>query len=151
MAVNDIREGFGSETLPGPSGPFPPARLPWQRRAWLAFSRWRRRRPFWSGLLIALAGIEILATVWAPLPVILHVGLQGLAGYLVPIVILLCGVLLWFSPEQRVFYSVLSVLLSLVSWVTSNLGGFFIGILLGLVGGSLAFAWSPDGYRKRKQ
>jgi hypothetical protein len=145
MSANDIREGFESNALPEPSGPFvvPIERPSRARRARLAFRRWRHGRPFWGGLLITLAGAEILVTVKAPLPVVLHVGMLGLAAYLVPIVILLCGLLLWFSPDQRMFYAILSVLLSLLSWVTSNLGGFFIGLLLGLVGGSLAFAWSP--------
>ena len=106
-----------------------------------AWYKWRRNRPFWGGLLVLLGGGEILLSERAPIPVVIHVGMQGLAGYLVPVVLLLCGLLLWFTPEQRTFYSVIAVLLSLVSWVTSNLGGFFIGMALGLLGGSLAFAW----------
>ncbi|MDT7599789.1 MAG: hypothetical protein QOK26_1866, partial [Pseudonocardiales bacterium] len=35
------------------------------------------------------------------------------------------------------------VLLSLVSFVTTNLGGLVVGMLLGIVGGSLGFAWRP--------
>ena len=112
-------------------------------RGWLAFRRWRRSRPFWGGLLITLGGAEILFSEKAPLGVVLHIGLQGLAGYLLPAVMVLCGLLLWFSPAQRAFYGVLSVLLSLGTWLTSNLGGFIVGMLLGLVGGSLAFGWSP--------
>jgi hypothetical protein len=111
------------------------------RRTRLAWRRWRRSRPFWAGLLVTLAGAEMLATVKAPLPVVLHVGPEGLAAYLVPTVILVCGLLLWFNPEQRTFYSVITVILTLVSWITSNLGGFFLGLILGLVGGSLGFAW----------
>ncbi|MEH1012274.1 DUF6114 domain-containing protein [Micromonospora sp. CPCC 206060] len=103
---------------------------------------WRRSRPFWGGLLVSLGAIEILVSVRAPLPVILHVGLQGLAAYLVPVLLLLCGLLLLFNPSQRVFYSILSIVLSLASWLTSNLGGFLIGLLLGLTGGALAFAWT---------
>jgi hypothetical protein len=93
-------------------------------------------------LLVLLGSGEILLSERAPIPVVIHVGIQGLAGYLVPAIMLLCGLLLWFSPEQRTFYSVLAVLLSLGSWVTSNLGGFFVGMALGLVGGSLGFAWA---------
>lgn len=104
---------------------------------------WRKARPFWGGLLVTLAGLEILATMKAPLPVVIHLGVQGLAGYLVPVLIILCGQLLWWNPDQRVFYSVVAVVCTLASWVTSNLGGFFVGLILGLVGGSLAFAWSP--------
>jgi Family of unknown function (DUF6114) len=111
------------------------------RQALLAWQRWRRTRPFWGGLLIILGGAEMLISEQAPLPIIIHVGIQGLAGYLVPIVLVLCGVLLWLTPLQQTFYSVLAVLLALGSWITSNLGGFFIGLMLGVIGGALGFAW----------
>ncbi|MBQ1043520.1 MULTISPECIES: DUF6114 domain-containing protein [unclassified Micromonospora] len=104
---------------------------------------WRRARPFTAGLLIALGGAEMLVTLRAPLGVLLHVGPQGLAAYLVPAVLVICGVLLITTPQQRVFYAVLSLVLGLVSWLTSNLGGFLVGMLLALVGGALAFAWTP--------
>jgi hypothetical protein len=67
----------------------------------------------------------------------------GLAGFLVPILIALCGLLLLVSPVQRLFYSMVAAVLGLATWLTSNLGGFFIGLLLTLVGSALAFAWSP--------
>jgi hypothetical protein len=102
-------------------------------------------------LLVLVGGGEILLSERAPLPVVIHVGVAGLAGYLVPAILLLCGLLLWFTPEQRTFYSILAVLLSLGSWVTSNLGGFFVGMALGLVGGSLAFAWSPGNGSPARQ
>ncbi|MGC4806026.1 DUF6114 domain-containing protein [Micromonospora sp. DT233] len=104
---------------------------------------WRRSRPFWGGLLVVLGAVEMLVTLRAPLPVILHVGPQGLAGYLVPVILLLCGVLLVAQPAQRVFYALISLVLALASWLTSNMGGFVVGMLLALVGGCLAFAWTP--------
>lgn len=130
------------DSVPAPRAPSAP------RRAWLAWRRWRRRRPFWGGLLVILGGAEILLSEKAPVGVIVHLGMQGVAGYLVPIIMLLCGVLLWFSPEQRMFYAILAVLMSVASWLTSNLGGFLIGLLLGMVGGSLAFAWAPRRRRR---
>ncbi|MEU3981066.1 DUF6114 domain-containing protein [Streptomyces sp. NPDC026672] len=120
--------------MPGPS----PAGL----RA--GFRRWRGRRPFWGGLLLTLGGAEILLTEKASLEVVMHIGMQGLAGYLLPAVMVLCGVLILVNPAQRLFYSVLGVLVTLGTWVTSNLGGFFLGLLLGLTGGCLAFGWLPD-------
>ncbi|MGC9669900.1 DUF6114 domain-containing protein [Planosporangium sp. 12N6] len=114
-------------------------------RARLAWRGWRRSRPFWGGLLLVLSGAEILASIWAPLPVVLHVGPQGLAGYLVPTIMVVCGLLLWFNPRQRLFYAIVAILMALGSWLTSNLGGFFVGMLVGLIGGSLAFAWAPMG------
>ncbi|MEV1289447.1 DUF6114 domain-containing protein [Micromonospora sp. NPDC049679] len=115
------------------------------RRARLRWRRWRRSRPFWGALFVILGAAEILGSVRAPLPVVLHVGPQGMAGYLLPLVMLLCGLLLLFHPEQRMFYSIVSIVLALASWLTSNLGGFFIGLLLGVLGGSLAFAWTRAG------
>ncbi|MGI5366659.1 DUF6114 domain-containing protein [Streptomyces iakyrus] len=109
-----------------------------------AFRQWRAGRPFWGGLLLALGGAEVLLTLKASLDVILHVGMQGVAGYLLPVVMLLCGVLILFNPTQRLFYSVIGVLVSLATWMTSNLGGFFIGLLLGVTGSCLAFGWLPD-------
>jgi ABC-type uncharacterized transport system permease subunit len=110
-------------------------------RAWRRWRHWRRSRPFWGGLLILLAAAEILVTERLPLRVILHLSAEGIAGYLLPIVMVVCALLLWFNPEQRLFYSILSVLLSLGTWVTSNLGGFIVGMVLGVVGASLAFGW----------
>ncbi|MFG2353403.1 DUF6114 domain-containing protein [Streptomyces sp. NPDC048521] len=123
----------------------------------LAFRRWRARRPFWGGLLLALGGGEILLTEKASLKVVLHIGMQGLAGYLLPTLMLLLGLLILFNPSQRLFYSVTGILLSLGTWLTSNLGGFFLGLLLGATGSCLAFGWLPDQEprisrrRRRKQ
>ncbi|MEU2332555.1 DUF6114 domain-containing protein [Streptomyces sp. NPDC006654] len=109
-----------------------------------AFRGWRARRPFWGGLLLTLGGGWILLTVKASLKVVIHVGVQGVAGYLLPVVMVLCGLLTLFSPSQRLFYSVLGLLCSLGSWVTSNLGGFFVGLILGAVGSCMIFGWLPD-------
>ncbi|WP_234384470.1 DUF6114 domain-containing protein [Streptomyces sp. MMG1121] len=120
------------------------------------FSGWRARRPFWGGLLLALGGGEILLTEKASLKVVMHIGMQGLAGYLLPTVMVILGLLILFNPSQRLFYSVIGVLLSLGTWLTSNLGGFFVGLLLGATGSCLTFGWLPEqeprvGRRKRRK
>ncbi|MFJ3792230.1 DUF6114 domain-containing protein [Kitasatospora sp. NPDC090091] len=112
---------------------------------------WRGRRPFWGGLLVLLGGAEILFTLRAPLPVVLHIGMQGLAGYLVPVVMVICGVLILVNPTQRLFYSILAVLSSLASWITSNLGGFLIGMIIGVLGACLTFGWLPDQPARRRR
>ncbi|GIM93791.1 hypothetical protein Ato02nite_055840 [Paractinoplanes toevensis] len=94
-----------------------------------------------------MGGVEIFLTVMAPLPIVVHVGMQGFIGYLLPILIAVLGVLLIFNPQQHVFYSIVAAVLALASWLTSNLGGFVIGLLLAVVGSALAFAWSPDKRR----
>jgi hypothetical protein len=57
--------------------------------------------------------------------------------------LVLLGASILFDPAHRTFYSVLTVLAALGSWLTSNLGGFVIGMVLGVIGGSLAFGWRP--------
>ena len=116
------------------------------RRARTAWRNWRRSRPFWGGLLIVLGGGEILSTSVVSLGPTFRVGLGGVNGFLgtvIAFVLALCGLLLWFSPAQRVFYSIVAVVLALATFNTINYGGFFIGMLLGVIGGGLAFAWSP--------
>ncbi|MFI9804394.1 DUF6114 domain-containing protein [Streptomyces sp. NPDC052301] len=115
-----------------------------RRGARAAFRGWRARRPFWGGLLLALGGGEILLTEKASLKVVMHIGMQGLAGYLLPGLMVLLGLLILFNPAQRLFYSITGVLLALGTWLTSNLGGFFLGLLLGVTGSCLAFGWLPD-------
>jgi len=128
-----------------------PPRGGWFRRARLGFRRWRRTRPFWGGLIALLGGIEILLSERAPVSVVVHLGAQGLAGFVLPVVLVLCALLLWFNPAQRIFYSILAVLVALASFITSNLGGFVLGMLLGIVGGSLAFAWTPGQPPRRRK
>ncbi|MGW0122444.1 DUF6114 domain-containing protein [Streptomyces sp. NPDC003327] len=115
-----------------------------RRHPWRAFRLWRHRRPFGAGLALALGGAEILLTQRASVSVILAAGADSLVGYVLPILMVICGALIVLNPRQRLFYSVVGVLASLGSWLTSNLGGFFIGMMLGLVGSSLAFGWLPD-------
>ncbi|CND60518.1 Uncharacterised protein [Mycobacterium tuberculosis] len=107
------------------------------------FRRWRRTRPFWGGVFAVLGGLELIAIPLAPMPLVVHQGMAGVASWLIGALLITAGVLMWTQPAQRSFYGILAVLLSLASFLTSNFGGFFVGLLLGLVGGALGFAWSP--------
>lgn len=82
---------------------------------------------------------------------VVHFGLYGLAGYLVPVMLAVLGLLIIFDHTHRTFYSLLSELAALGSWLTSNLGGFVFGMLLGVLGGALAFGWQPGERPTRKQ
>ena len=116
---------------------------------------WRRSRPFWGGLLLILAGLEMLAIpllsvlVHTSVKVIIYIGIGGVFGVLIGGLLVACGLLIWFQPNQRVFYAIAGVLLAVVSFVATNLGGFFLGMLLGVTGGSLSFAWVPVTPRRR--
>jgi len=121
-----------------------PARRGALARGWRNFRRWRRGRPFWGGLFTMLAGLEMLASGNMSLENIqIKVGLEGFQSYLIPAILILAGLLAWFTPGQRIFYGVLAALVSVYSLIGVNFGGFFLGMLLGIVGGSLIAAWAP--------
>lgn len=122
------------------------------------FRVWRRTRPFWGGLLLAVAGIEILVAPAAqslilPIDLIIHAGIAGVSGTLIGLLLIGIGVLSWLQPAQNAFFGIVGLLLALVTFVTSNFGGFVIGMLIGIVGGALVFAWGPDraGSRRSKR
>ena len=117
--------------------------------AWQAFRDWRRSRPFWGGLLLLLAGLELIAIpllsvlAHGSVKVVIYIGIGGVFGVLIGGLLVACGLLTWFHPVQRVFYAIAGVLLALGSFVATNLGGFFVGMLLGVIGASLSFGWTP--------
>jgi hypothetical protein len=108
------------------------------------FRHWRRRRPFWGGLLLLLSGLAMFFSANLTLGDLkVHFGQEGYLSYLLPAIMLLCGALIWATPAQRVFYAVVGLLTALYSLIGLNLGGFGAGMLLGIVGGALAVAWTP--------
>ncbi len=117
--------------------------------AWQSFRGWRRSRPFWGGLLLVLAGLELLAIpllsvlAHGSVKVVIYIGVGGVFGVLIGGLLVACGLLIWFHPVQRVFYAIAGVLLAVASFVATNLGGFFLGMLLGVTGASLSFGWTP--------
>lgn len=114
----------------------------WYRRNWQGFGRWRHTRPFWGGLLMVLSGIEYLLSSHLDLsPVKVQFGPQGFLSWVIPLALVLAGVLVWFSPPQRVFYGVLAVAVAVYGLIGLNLGGFLLGMLLGILGGALAASW----------
>jgi hypothetical protein len=117
------------------------------RRA--AFGRWRRTRPFWGGFLLLLAGIELLLIplsgilIHGAVKLVVYIGIGGVFGVLLGVLLIGCGLLLWLNPAHRTFYAIAGVLLAVLSFIASNFGGFFIGMLLGIIGGSMSFGWTP--------
>jgi hypothetical protein len=114
-----------------------------------AFARWRRERPFWGAVLIALGGIEEFFSGQLDVGRIhIQLGLEGLQALVIPAVLVLLAVLIAAMPVHRVFYGVIALLLSLYSLIGVNLGGFIIGMLLSAVGGVVVVAWLPKGEAK---
>ncbi|MEV6568731.1 DUF6114 domain-containing protein [Streptomyces kronopolitis] len=109
----------------------------------LTWRRWRKGRPFWGGLTAVLAGVEICALPLAPLKIMLQQGIAGIPSVLMGLVMVVMGLSAWFAPHYRGMAGVLTVLCAAAALVMSNLGGFLLGTVLGILGGSMIFAWQP--------
>ncbi|MBV9024948.1 MAG: hypothetical protein JO362_14435 [Streptomycetaceae bacterium] len=111
------------------------------------FRHWRRTRPFWAGLLTLLASLPTMYFPYA------HISLSGLAlvlptttgagSLLIAVLLVVLGVTMWCQPQVRVFAGTAAIVLAVVSFPVSNFGGFLLGLVPGLVGGSLACSWAP--------
>lgn len=113
-------------------------------RGWRAFRLWRRTRPFWGGLFTLLSGLEIFATTQGSLGGLsFQMGPTGFLSWLIPAILVACGLLMWFTSGQRLFYAIVAAVTAVFSLIGVNLGGFLLGVLLGMVGSALGFAWTP--------
>ncbi|GAA2265764.1 hypothetical protein GCM10010430_58380 [Kitasatospora cystarginea] len=116
-------------------------------RVRLRFRTWRRTRPFWAGLLAVFASFPILYFPYAQL----HLGqltmsmstTGGAGSLLIGGLLITLGLTAWFQPMVRIFCGVAVTILSLVSVPVSNLGGFGMGLILGLIAGGLLCSWAP--------
>ncbi|MGW1379070.1 DUF6114 domain-containing protein [Streptomyces sp. NPDC002446] len=123
-------------------------RLPWpDRRA--ALRRWRRTRPFWAGLLLVLGGAELLLVPLSPLTVLVSLGLGGLAALGIGLALIVAGLFLWCAPAAHHYVSINALILSVLSFAATNLGGFLVGMGLGIAGSAMGFGWTPGRARER--
>ena len=109
------------------------------------FQTWKRARPFWGGLLLTLSGLVIgiipldLAIAFALIPTEF-----AFVGLIFAIFVVLCGVFALVKPELADFFGAAGMLISIIS-IFGALGGFVVGTLLGILGGSLCIAWTGPG------
>jgi hypothetical protein len=117
-----------------------------RRGRWRA---WRRSRPFWGGLLLVVAGLELVllplsgVLVHGGLKLVIYIGIGGVFGVLIGALLIAAGTATLVNPVHRSFYGIAGIVLGIASFPASNLGGFFIGMLLAIVGGALGYAWAP--------
>ncbi len=108
------------------------------------FRRFRWSRPFWGALFLLFGGFVIFILPLGPTQSIIHAGIGGLAGFACGLILMGLGVLVLIAPSQRYFAAIAAVLVSLASFPLTNLGGFIIGMMAGIIGACLVFAWVPD-------
>jgi hypothetical protein len=118
-------------------------------RGWNAFTKWRRTRPFWAGLWTLISAFWLWSVPFLFEVAVNHklnLSVSGVAGIstmaIVPMMIVM-ALAVWFAPSYRVFAGVFTIICALLSMVVSNFGGFILGMLFGVLGGGLAFSWSP--------
>lgn len=127
----------GDEASPGSSADVSATRR--QR-----FAAWRRDRPFWGGALTILAGVVLWFSGRLQIDNFeIQLGIEGMQSTLLPVALVLLGVLVMVQPQFRVFYGVIALAISVYSLLGVNLGGFGIGMVLGVVGAILAVSWLP--------
>ncbi|MFJ1794213.1 DUF6114 domain-containing protein [Kitasatospora griseola] len=111
------------------------------------FRAWRRTRPFWGGLLAVIAGLPILYFPYAHLTLggltVAMATTAGAGSLLIGLLMMVLGVTVWFQPVVRVFCGVATTILALISIPVSNLGGFGMGAIPGLIAGGLLVSWAP--------
>ncbi|MGH3947618.1 MAG: DUF6114 domain-containing protein [Pseudonocardiaceae bacterium] len=115
--------------------------------AWRVFGTWRRTRPFTAGVFGLIAAVAIAVPPVMSLRlgeiVITISTLGGVSSAVISVIIASCAIGLWVRPELHTPCGVLTMVVSLISLVTANLGGFVIGLVCGLISGALALAWAP--------
>ena len=115
------------------------------------FTGWRRQRPFVGGLLTMIAGVEMFFSGQLDIGKIhVQLGIEGFQATIIPVLLVVLGLLAMLMPVHRVFYGVISLVVSVYSLIGVNLGGFFLGMVLGAIGGVLVVAWMPKSSRASK-
>jgi hypothetical protein len=111
-------------------------------REWSRFRLWRKTRPFWGSILMILAGLLILAGPAALLQLAFLPGSMLWAGLLVGALLFTMGLIQLLMPSYALITGAIGIILSLVSLIVA-IGGFGVGMLLGIIGSALGIAWRP--------
>ena len=67
----------------------------------------------------------------------------GIVGVVMGLIMVVGGFMMYSKPTSTKMWGVIVLILAIISWVTA-IGGFFIGFLLGLIGGILALTFKPS-------
>ncbi|MEK5520682.1 MULTISPECIES: DUF6114 domain-containing protein [Heyndrickxia] len=104
------------------------------------FKYWRMSRPFWGATLSLLSGLIILYVPLQLIQIAFAPGNLVVIGIIFGGLIVLLGILGYIFPKFHTVFGILTIFLSVLS-IMGALGGFFIGTILGIIGGSFSIAW----------
>lgn len=109
-----------------------------------AIRRWRCSRPFWGCLVLALGGYWVMSPMLgASLQMIVGAGIRAAYPLVIGGGMILAALLALFIPSNRHFLGIAGMVLSIMSLPFANLGGWLVGMVLGIIGSGLVFAWAP--------
>ena len=111
-------------------------------RTWSRFHLWRKQRPFWGSLFLIMAGILVLGGPMSLFPMVMVSGGTISEGLLVGALLVTMGLLQLFSPSHALVTGSIALVLSFAS-VLVALGGYGVGVFLGIIGSALGIAWRP--------
>ncbi|GAB3667716.1 hypothetical protein GCM10027589_33790 [Actinocorallia lasiicapitis] len=121
------------------------------RRLRQASRRFRRTRPFWAAVWTIAGGTIIFYLPYAPPGMLLHIGVGGIGGLACGAIIAVMGLFMMFLPSQRHVAGAIAGILGVASFPLTNLGGLFVGMLLSILGGSMAFGWMPEKPERKRR
>jgi hypothetical protein len=70
-------------------------------------------------------------------------GALGVLGLIFGAIVIISAIMLNSKPEQHSTWGTVIIIFSVLSIFGSAMGGFGIGLVLGLIGGILAITWKP--------
>lgn len=111
---------------------------------WQGFARFRRTRPFWGAVILGLGAYFIARPLLGgTFAFYTTVGVRSITPLLLAGGMLAAAGVALVLPAQRHFPAIVAMLLAVASLPLANLGGWLIGMVLGIFGSGLVFAWAP--------
>lgn len=77
-------------------------------------------------------------------------GLFGILGLIFGAIVVISAIMLNSKPQEHATWGTLIVLFSVLSIFGGAMGGFGVGLILGLIGGVLALTWKPTETQIKK-
>ncbi|HEY3717623.1 MAG TPA: DUF6114 domain-containing protein [Jatrophihabitantaceae bacterium] len=105
-----------------------------------ALRDWAEKRPFWAGLFLVVAGVEI--GFWPATPALVSADRSGVSAVMFMTLLVADGVAVWLMPLYRKLLGVQAAALGVLALTTGNLGGLFVGTCAAVAGGAMAFRWT---------
>jgi hypothetical protein len=101
-------------------------------------------RPTAGCVLLAFGGYFVLRpVVGSSFQFLAYLGVGGAQIYILGGGMVAAALVAFFQPAQRHFPALMALAFSIASLPLANLGGWLIGMVLGIAGSGMIFAWSP--------